>query len=379
MDEASKNERLKKWRLILGSASEPDEEQSLQGEEQAMDETLEALYDSDRQAGLGSSSPNVNRWLGDIRKYFPKPMVQMMQKDALEQLGLKQMLMEPELLEQLEPDADLIATLIGLKDVIPDKTRETARELVRKLARQIEERLESQIQKAIRGSLHRSQRITNPKPGEIDWHLTIRKNFKHYQPSHKTIIPETLVGHNRIKRSLKEVFILTDQSGSMASSVVYAGILASVMASVASITTRFFAFDTNSVELTDVLSDPVELLFGVQLGGGTDIAKVLQHALSQIQRPRHTTLILISDLFEGAKDADTLKLAAKLKNIGVNMICLLALNDQGAPAYNKDLARQFAGLNIPSFACTPDLFPKFIAAAIEGKGNWPQEDGLVSF
>ncbi|MCB0705019.1 MAG: VWA domain-containing protein [Saprospiraceae bacterium] len=371
-------EKLKKWRLILGEQSDAtDAGAPMEDEAQSMDAALEALYDSDRQGSLGSSSPNINRWLGDIRKYFPKSMVQMMQKDALARLGLKQLLSEPELLDQLEPDVELIATLLQLKEIIPDKTRETARALVRKLAAQVEANLRVPLQKAIKGAVQRAERISNPKPREIDWHLTIRRNLKHYQKEYKTIVPESLVGHSRKKRALKEVFILTDQSGSMASSVVYAGILASVMATVPSVKTRFIVFDTNVVDLTEDLHDPVELLFGVQLGGGTDITKALNFVRSKIDRPKDSLVFLISDLFEGVREEAALQAAARIIDTGSQMITLLALNDEGSPAYNTKLGRQFANLGIPSFACTPDQFPMLVAAAIEGRHEWPIGDGLV--
>ncbi|MBR9922316.1 MAG: VWA domain-containing protein [Bacteroidetes bacterium] len=372
------NEHLKKWRLILGDLEETrDAGTSLNEAEQQMDAALEALYNSDRKGSLGSSSPNVNRWLGDIRKYFPQQMVQLMQKDALDRLGLKQLLNEPEILEQLTPDAELIATLLGLKEVIPGKTKETARALVHKLAKQIEDRLKVPLQKSIKGAVQRSERLRNPKPREIDWHLTIRRNFKHYQKEYKTIIPELLLGHSRKRRALKEVFILTDQSGSMASSVVYAGILASVMATVASVKTHFYVFDTKVVDMTDELSDPVELLFGVQLGGGTDITKALSYCHSQLHRPADSLVFLISDLYEGIREEAALQAAHRITETGAKMITLLALNDQGAPAYNSKLAKKYAALGIPSFACTPNLFPDLLAAAIDGQENWPVGEGLI--
>ncbi len=372
-------ERIRKWRLILGKQSNPEEDVSLQGEEGALDQVLEALYDADRKGGLGSSAPNVNRWLGDIRKYFPKSIVQVMQKDALERLGMKRMLMEPELLDAVEPDVHLVATLLSLNKVIPSKTKESAKAVVRKVVEELEKRLRNPLQEAIKGAISRSVRNRRPKPNEIDWNKTIRKNLKHYQADHKTIIPENLVGYGRKGQSLKSVILLVDQSGSMATSMVYAGVFGAVMASLKSIKTHMVVFDTAVVDLTEDLEDPVDLLFGTQLGGGTDINRALTYAEGLIQNPSETILILISDLFEGGNEEEMLRRAAALQSSGIQFVTLLALNDEGAPSYDKSVASAFATMNIPSFACSPDQFPELMATVIKKESiqNWMSRNGII--
>lgn len=356
--------RLKKWRLILGKQSDPEGELGLEAAAAGMDDVLEALYNSDRQGGLGASSPNVNRWLGDIRRYFPSSVVQVMQKDALERLDLQKLLLEPELLQMVEPDVSLVATLLSLGKVMPQKTKETARAVIKKVVEELEKKLRNPLRQAVEGALSRSVRNRRPKLNEIDWHRTIRLNLKNYQPEYKTIIPEHLIGHGRRGQSLRHVVLLVDQSGSMASSVVYAGIMGAILASLRSIKTHFIAFDTAVADLTDDLKDPVDLLFGVQLGGGTDINKALGYAQTVMQQPTDTILVLISDLYEGGNQDEMLKKAASLKAAGVNFIVLLALDDQGAPSFDKNLAAKLASLDIPSFACSPDRFPALMEAAI---------------
>ena len=367
----TENEKLTKWRLILGKPSDPSQSVPLGAEMKSMDGVLEALYDTDRTGGLGSSTPNVNRWLGDIRKYFPTSMVQVMQKDAMDRLNLNQMLLQPETLEAMQPDVHLIATLISLNKVIPEKTRETARMVVRKVVEDLEKRLEQPLREAIRGALNRAVRNRRPKYNEIDWNQTIRANLKHYQPALNTIIPEHLIGRGRKGQALKQVILLVDESGSMAASVVYASVLGAVMASIRSLKTHFIVFDTEVVDMTAHLKDPIDLLFGTQLGGGTDINKALAYTEGVIQNPSDTVLILISDLFEGGNPADMLKRIASIKNSGVNVICLLALSDEGKPSYDKTIAAKFAALDIPAFACTPDKFPELMAAAIQNKAFNP--------
>ncbi len=360
--------RLQKWRLILGKQADPKKQVGLENGQMGMDGVLEALYDSDRKGGLGASSPNINRWLGDIRKYFPVSVVQVMQKDALERLNLQRILLEPELLQMVVPDVSLVATLLSLKKVMPAKTVETARAVIRKVVEDLERRLRNPLRQAIEGALSRSVRNRRPKFREIDWNRTIRANLKHYQPEYKTIIPEHLIGHGRKGRSLRRIILLVDQSGSMAGSVVYAAICGAVMASLRSVRTHFVAFDTSVADLTAQLDDPVDLLFGVQLGGGTDIGRALGYAQTLVQAPADTILVLISDLFEGGNQREMLKKAASLKAAGVLFITLLALNDKGTPSFDSDIAAKLAALGIPAFACTPDQFPVLMEAAIKREG-----------
>lgn len=372
-------QHIRKWRLILGSDESDGTGFSLGQQDLQVDKTLGALYDSDRSGGLGASSPNVSRWLGDIRTFFPNTVVQVMQKDALKRLNLTQMLFEKEMLETVEPDVNLVATLMTLSRVIPDKTKDTARQVVRKVVDELIRKLANPTQQAITGSLNRSARNRRPKHNEINWHLTIQKNLKHYQPEYKTIIPETRIGYGRKRNSLKDVVLCLDQSGSMGTSVVYSGIFGSVMASIPAIKTKMIVFDTAVADLTEELTDPVELLFGVQLGGGTDINLALTYCQQIITRPTDTVLVLITDLYEGGDASNMRKRAAELTAAGVQVIVLLALNDDGAPSYDHHNAQYFSSLGIPVFACTPDKFPDLMAAALSKQdiGLWAAKEDLV--
>lgn len=357
-------EQIRKWRLILGGEQNDGTDFKLDKMDLQMDNALSALYDSDRQGGLGPSSPNVSRWLGDIRTFFPNTVVQVMQQDALQRLNLTQMLFEKEMLEQVEADVHLVATLMTLSRVIPDKTKDTARKVVRKVVDQLLAKLSQPMQQAVTGSLNRSIRNTRPRHHEINWHTTILKNLKHYQPEYKTIIPETRIGYGRKRSSLKDVVLCLDQSGSMGTSVVYSGIFGSVMASIPAVSTKMIVFDTAVADLTEEMTDPVELLFGVQLGGGTDINLALTYCQQIITRPLDTVLILVTDLYEGGNPAKMRQKAAEMTAAGVQVIVLLALNDEGSPSYDHENAQFFTNLGIPVFACTPDLFPDLMAAAL---------------
>jgi Mg-chelatase subunit ChlD len=375
MSEAqNQNERLRRWRLILG---EPAADcTALNANDQQLDRALGALYESDRRGGLGSSSPNVARWLGDIRSYFPASVVQLLQRDALERLNLRRMLLEPEMLAAVEPDVHLVGTLLSLSSVMPERSRDTARQVVRRVVDELVRKLHNPMQQAVHGSLNRAQRNRRPRHNEIDWQRTIRANLKHYQPDYRTVVPETRIGYGRRRSSLRDIILCVDQSGSMAASVVYAGVFGAVLASLPAVQTRMVVFDTSVVDLSEHLQDPVDLLFGVQLGGGTDINRALAYCQGLLRRPQETVLVLISDLYEGGDGSAMLKRAAALRGAGVTVIALLALSDEGRPACHQQYAAALTALDIPVFACTPDRFPDLMAAAIEGRdlaGFWRQE------
>ncbi len=358
------DERLRRWRLVLGGGEADGTHAPLQPEDERLDQALAELYDAPRQGGLAGSNPKVARWLGEIRDLFPKPVVRVLEQDALERLGLERMLLEPELLEALTPDAQLVATLLTLRDVMPRRTHDAARQVVRRVVEQLTQRLSQPTRQAIQGSLDRASRTSRPRPREIDWHRTIRANLRHYQPHLGTLIAERRLGYARRRPGLRDLVLCVDQSASMANSVVYAGLFASILASLPALRTRLVAFDTSLADLSDHLSDPVELLFGLQLGGGTDIAQALAYARTLVERPADTLLVLLSDLFEGGDPDAMLRHAAALTASGVQFIVLLALSDQGAPAHHPQHAAALSALGAPVFACTPDVFPDLMAAAL---------------
>jgi Mg-chelatase subunit ChlD len=385
----SAEENLKRWRLILGGAAQESCGLTLEADELAMDAAMAALYEPDgdgglkggRRGGSGGSSPRVARWLGDIRKYFPSAVVQVMQKDAFERLNLRELLLEREMLEAVQPDVNLVANLMALNGFIPKATKETARLVVRRVVDQLMQRLEEPLRSAITGALNRAVRNRRPRLAEIDWHRTIRANLRHWQREHRTIVPETLIGHGRKSpRSQREVVLCIDQSGSMAASIVYSSIFGAVMASLPAVRTHLVLFDTAVVDMTEKLDDPVELLFGTQLGGGTDINKAVGYCQSLVREPHNTILVLISDLYEGGVEKNLLQRASELIESGVQFITLLALSDEGAPAYDKELAAKLSTLGVPSFACTPDQFPSLMAAAIrrEDIALWAARQGIVA-
>jgi Mg-chelatase subunit ChlD len=269
------------------------------------------------------------------------------------------------MLETVEPDVHLIGTLLSLNSVIPEKTKATARLVVRRVVEDLERRLAAPLRQAITGSLNRSTRNHRPRHNEIDWPRTIRANLKHYQPEYRTIIPERRIGFGRKTAALRDIILCVDQSGSMAGSIVYSGVMAAVMASLRAVRTSLVFFDTAVVDMTEKLADPVDVLFGAQLGGGTDIHRAVSYCQGLITRPAETIFVLISDLIEGGDKTKLYQRVASIAASGVNMVALLALDDSGAPCFDHEVAGTFTGLGVPSFACTPDLFPDLMASAIQ--------------
>ncbi|KRE59874.1 VWA domain-containing protein [Paenibacillus sp. Soil750] len=383
-------EQMKRWRLILGAASEEKlqsygaGEAMLDEESRLMDEALAAIYDdtggisaedavqtgnSRKAAGLGPSSPKLAKWLGDIRTFFPPDVVSVIQSDAIERKGLKQLLFEPELLSQVKPDIQMVATLMALKGKIPEKTKETARLLVKAVVDEIVKRLSQDLRRAVTGALNRRQHSPLPSASGLDWITTIRKNLKNYNQERGLLLPDKVYFFDRARRSKEWTVILDiDQSGSMAGSVIYASIIGSIFASMPALDTRVVAFDTEVVDLTEqCATDPVDMLFGIQLGGGTDIDKSLAYCSSFIAEPKKTLFILVSDLYEGGNRTEMIQRLIDMHQSGVKTICLLALTDQGVPSYDDVVAKKLAQQGIPCFGCSPDKLPELIEGALKGQ------------
>lgn len=368
--------RNERWRLILGKEANtglgalPDELADL-------DAALGAIYDEDekppdqggpRQGGLGQRGGiRLARWLGDIRSYFPSDVVAVIQQDAIDRKGLTQLLFEPETLGQVTPSIELVGTLMSLKGMIPDTTKETARMVVRAVVEEIIKRMQSSLETAVRGALDRSRHAPQRSLPNLDWKRTIAKNLKNYDSERRTIIPERFAFWARQHRRKEwNVIVCMDQSGSMADSVVYGAVTGAILASMPALETHVIVFDTEVADLTEQCSDPVDLLFGIQLGGGTDINRAVAYCQGLIHDPHKTIFILITDLFEGGNAAELVRRMETLAGDGVRAMVMLALSDSGVPVYDESMAKRIRNLGTPCFGCTPGLLPEFLAGALHG-------------
>lgn len=375
-------EQVKRWRLVLGASTQEqlggfcEGNMQLSADQCQMDEALAAIYDETedqgqsgkRSAGLGGSSPRLAKWLGDVRTYFSEDVVTVIQQDAIQRKGMTQLLFEPEMLKNVQPNVQLVGTLMSLRGQIPERTKETARMVVRAVVDQIKLLLEQKIRQAVMGALNRREHSPIPNASTIDWKWTIGRNLKNYSPELKTIVPERVYFFSRAQRQNNwTVIVDMDQSGSMADSVVYGAVVGSIFASLPALDTHVVAFDTEVVDLTEQCGDdPVDMLFGVQLGGGTDINKSVAYCEQFIKEPAQTLFILLTDLFEGGNEAQLVRRLGEMVASGVRVMCLLALSDSGVPSYDEGLAKKLAALGIPCFGCTPGRLPELIEGALRG-------------
>jgi hypothetical protein len=386
-------EQLNRWRLILGKESQECLSQmspgccSLSAEQQEMDEALEAIYASQTEQEIsrdewetpltgrphssvkGRSMPRVARWLDQIRNFFPSDVVVLLQHDAIERRGMKELLFEPELMARVEPSLDLASTVLELKNLVPEKAKAAARDLVRRVVEELRKRLESKFAQAVRGALDRNQHCSFRSFPNLDWPRTIRRNLKNYNPDLKVLIPENISFFRRQQRQHEwNVIIAMDQSGSMATSLIYGGIMGAILASMPAVETHVVAFNHEEiVDLTELCADPVDLLFGVQLGGAEDYWKATCYCERFMHTPAKTLYILLADLHDTSpNESRFVKRMEFLLESGVKAVTLLAISDQGQPSFNENLAEKLARLGMPCFGCTPDRLPDLLAAVLKG-------------
>lgn len=382
MDEKA---HIQKWRLILGNESQSRFDQMggvpLSEEQDLMDQALAAIYNrreaggfgkdtGGRGAGNGPSNPQITKWLGDVRSLFDKELVTVIQGDAMTRCGLKQLIFEPELLDNLEPDVNLASTILMLKDQIPKRSKDSVRVFIQKIVEEINKLLEQDIRRAVTASLNKRKHSPIPSAAAIDYKMTISRNLKNYNRELGTIIPEHFYFFDRTSTTAANkwtVILDIDQSGSMGESVIYSSIVSCILASMSSLNTRIVAFDTNIVDLTEKSDDPVDLLFGFQLGGGTNIEQSIAYCQQFIENPSKTLFFLISDLEEGGNRAAMLRRLEEMKESGVTVICLLALAEGGKPYYDAQMAQRIATMNIPCFACNPQMLPSLLERALRGQ------------
>lgn len=338
-----------------------------------MDEALSFVYEDQRSAGLGRSKPYIPKWLAALREFFRHDVVALVQKDAIERKGLTQLLFEPETLPFLEKNVELVATLLSAKGLIPDQARETARQIVREVVEDVRKKLEAEMRTAIIGAVRRDRTSPLKVLRNIDWRRTVRSNLKGWDEKNRRLVPDRFYfWQNQRKRHEWDVAILVDQSGSMAESVVYSSVMAAIFASIDVLRTRLLFFDTEVVDVTPLLVDPVDVLFTAQLGGGTDINRAVAYAQQNfVERPDKTLFILISDLCEGGDRRELVTRMRQLAESKVKVVCLLALSDGGKPSYDHEIAHQLSDLGIKSFGCTPKLLPVVIERLMKGQDLTP--------
>lgn len=361
-------EALNRWRLILGKNAEEQISFSDQRLNQ-MDQALDFLYGREApedvrspQGGQGASMPTVTQWLSRIRTLFPKETSEILQRHALDRYQLTELLADREILERMEPNQALLETVLSLKHMMKGPVLDTARRIVQRVADELTEKMRTDIQQSSLGKTDRNSRGHIRSLRNLDIKRTIRDNLSHYDWEKKQLILEKVHFNGRIRQYHPwRVILAVDESGSMMGSIIHSAIMAGIFSKMPMLDTKLVIFDTNVVDLSDLVEDPVETLMSVQLGGGTNIAGALRYCKDLIVYPHRTMVVLVSDLCEGGPRANLLGVCHDIIESGATLIALTSLDSQASAVYDRETGQQLADLGAFVGAMTPARLADFMA------------------
>ncbi|NUR60741.1 MAG: VWA domain-containing protein [Catenulispora sp.] len=373
---------LERWRMILGAPA--SELSTLQSVDQRRDQALQWLYgrdeelaqrgvrkggtrdaDADRRGGAEESVLTTVDWLEGITKLFPKETVERLTRDAVDRYQIHDLVTDPRVLERVEPSLALLKAVLRTKHLMDPKVLELARKLVAVVVEELMRRLATEVRHAFSGTrMRRPSQVRLAR--NFDVKRTLRGNLGHYQPQERKLYIEDAYFFTRSRRRVDnwQVILLVDQSGSMVSSVIHSAVTAACLWGLPGVRTHLVAFDTSVVDLTSDVTDPVELLMKVQLGGGTDIAQAVQYAGELVENPRRTIVALISDLYEGVSPAGLVRGAKSLIEQGCRFLALCALDEDANPDFDRAMGRRLADLGAFVGAMTPGELAAFVAEAV---------------
>ena len=368
-------ENLNRWRLILGKNSENQIEFTGEYSEsisyQDMEETLDYLYSQEygeellRKGGTGKSQLNAAKWIEKARNLFPKKTVEVLEKQALEHFNLTELLTDKKVLEKMEPNTDLLKTILQFKHLMKSDVIAEAKRIIKKVVDEITEKLQTDIRKSLLGKLNRNMPSNVKSMKNLDIKKTIARNLKNYDTENSRLVLKNVYFSSRVKRFNKwNIIIAVDESGSMLDSVIYSAVMAGIFAKLSMIDTRLVIFDTNVVDLSGYIDDPVEVLMGMQLGGGTDINRALTYCESLCENPHNTIFVTVTDLYEGGSTQNLLRTCADIISSGSKMIFLTALDRDANPAYDKNLGQKLADMGAFVGAMTPEQLGDYIGKMI---------------
>ena len=368
---------LNRWRLVLGSMS--DNSLSFSGSDREimsfedMEQLLDYLYShaqgddvrgesiSDRSGGLGESQLTAAKWITKVRELFPKQTAEVLERHALDEFKMTELLTDKKVLEQMKPDMSLLKTVLQLKHLMKGEVLETAKKIARAVAEELSEKLAQSTRQALTGQLDRNSRSPVRSARNIDIHKTIRRNLKNYDKENETLVLKDVYFSSRVKKyNKKTVIIAVDESGSMLGSVIYSAVMAQIMSKLPFAEIKLVIFDTEIVDLSGMVEDPVEVMMSVQLGGGTDIGKALSYCESLIQSPSDTCVLCVTDLCEGGYPHILLNTAQNIMTSGAKLSFLTALDECANPVYDKNMGQLLADMGAFVGALTPDQLGDYI-------------------
>ncbi len=368
---------LNRWRLILGKQSDQNldfsgSDREIRGLED-MENLLEYLYEQaagedvrqedgqNRKGGTGKSRLNAAKWITKVRELFPKQTAEVLEKQALEEFHMTELLTDKKVLEQIQPDMNLLKTVLQLKHLMKGDVLETAKIIAQKVADQLREKLENDIRRSVLGRIDRNSSSPVHSARNLDIKKTIRKNLKHYDPDSGQLILQDIYFNNRVKKySTWRVIIAIDESGSMLGSVIYSAVMAQIISKLPFADVKLIIFDTSIVDLSGQAEDPAEILMSVQLGGGTDIGKALAYCEQLIETPARTCVLCVTDLYEGAPEKYLLNTSRNILESGAKLNFLTALDETANPAYDRQLGQKLANMGAFVGALTPEQLGDYI-------------------
>ena len=366
---------LNRWRLILGHFSNLE----IDNEYSEIDETLNFLYDreytqngrysldnfNNSNSSKEKSALTVPKWISKVKKLFPKETVEIMQKQALEKYKLTEILTDENILKEIEPNIELLKNILTFKDMMSQNVKKLAYDIVKKTLEEIKNKMEVEIKRVFYGKKLPNSNTTNKIFKNLDIKKTIRYNLKNYDIKNKTIFTDKLFFNQNIKKyNPYNIIILIDESGSMLDSVIYSSIMASIFANLPYLSIKLIIFDISVVDLSEHIKEPIDTLFKVQLGGGTNIAQALEYAKKITFAPDKTIVLLISDLFDSNDYKLMYKNANDIIESGSKLIVLTALDYNANSIYDKEAARYFSKIGAKVGALTPSKLSKWISDII---------------
>lgn len=367
-----------KWRLILGGTSKS----RLSFEEDAggytveayesMEDMLDYLYGMEhgdevrREGGSGPSQLYAATWISRVRDLFPKKTVEILEKQALEQFHLTELLTDKETLEKLEPNMDLMKTILQFKHLMGSEVLLTAKRIVKKVVDELTEKIKKDIKRSNLGKIDRNRSSHVKSIRNLDIRKTIQQNLKYYDKEKKQLVLKNVYFNSRVKQYHKyRIIIAVDESGSMMDSVIYSAIMAGIFASLPMLETKLIIFDTQVVDLSGHIDEPVDILMGMQLGGGTNIGGAMAYCESLCQNPYETIYVTVTDLYEGGSQKDLLRICSRIISSGSKMIFLTALDRDSNPSYDKRLGQKLANMGAFVGAMTPEQLGDYIGKMIQ--------------
>ncbi|HZN36348.1 MAG TPA: VWA domain-containing protein [Pirellulaceae bacterium] len=371
---------LARWRLVLGKAAE-SHGISLEGqaEAQRIEQLVGFLFEpggegqesggrsSDRSAGRGPSQLTVPSWVDAVNELFPQQSKEVMQKELVRRRGIAELMEKPELLEKIEPNLELVKTLLTHRELLNPKTRILARKIIDKVVQELKRKMQVQVEQAITGAIRKDRHSPRKVFRNLDLKTTLRRNLQHFDSaSGKLHVDRLFFFAAERKKKPWHVIVVVDQSGSMLESAIFSAVMASIFAELPAVRTSLVLFDTQVVDLSDKVGQPVDVLLSIQLGGGTDITQALIYASELVRQPQRTIVVLITDFYEGRAESDLVAQTRQMADSGLRMIGLGALGYDARPSYNKATAGKLRKVGMDILVCTPEKLAECMAQIIRG-------------